>query len=217
MLHPSEIVNKQIEFFYQGKTNSIAFRKQALLKLKNALNTYQEDLIQAVAADFKKSEFETLLTEIAMIKLELRKHISNLNKWSKPQKVGASILNFPSKEYIYKQPFGVVLIISPWNYPLLLAIQPLISAIAAGNCVVLKPSEISSNTSAVIAKMLNEIFSTEFVSVILGDVQKTTEILENKFDKIFFTGSTSVGKIIQKKAAETLTPTVLELDRKSHV
>nr|WP_297306636.1 aldehyde dehydrogenase [uncultured Flavobacterium sp.] len=214
-MHSSEIINQQRKFFYSGKTQELAFRKEALLKLKKVINVFENDLIAAVHADFKKSEFETILTEISMIKLELSKHISNLNNWSKPQKVRASILNFPSKEYIYKQPFGIVLIISPWNYPLLLAIQPLISAIAAGNCVVLKPSEISSNTSAVIAKMINEIFPTEFVSVILGDVKKTTEILENKFDKIFFTGSTFVGKIIQKKAAETLTPTILELGGKS--
>lgn len=215
MLSPNHIVQNQRAFFYKGNTFSIEFRKTALIKLKKLLDTYQEELIKAIHTDFKKSEFETILTEIAMIKLELRKHISNLKKWSKPQKVSASILNFPSSDYIYKQPYGVVLIISPWNYPLLLAIQPLISAIAAGNCVVLKPSEISSNTSAVIAKMINENFPTEFISVILGGVEKTTEILENKFDIIFFTGSTAVGKIIQQKAAETLTPTVLELGGKS--
>ena len=215
MPSPKNIIQTQRAFFYEGNTSPIEFRKAALIKLKKLLNAYQEELIQAIHSDFKKSEFETILTEIAMIKLELRKHISNLKKWSKPQKVSSSILNFPSKDYIYKQPYGVVLIISPWNYPLLLAIQPLISAIAAGNCVVLKPSEVSSNTSAVIAKMINDNFPPEYISVILGDVEKTTEILENKFDKIFFTGSTSVGKIIQKKAAETLTPTVLELGGKS--
>ena len=149
MLSPNHIVQNQRAFFYKGNTFSIEFRKTALIKLKKLLDAYQEELIKAIHTDFKKSEFETILTEIAMIKLELRKHISNLKKWSKPQKVRASILNFPSSDYIYKQPYGVVLIISPWNYPLLLAIQPLISAIAAGNCVVLKPSEISSNTSAI--------------------------------------------------------------------
>lgn len=215
MPSPKNIIQTQRAFFYEGNTSPIEFRNTALIKLKKLLNAYQEELIQAIHSDFKKSEFETILTEIAMIKLELRKHISNLKKWSRPQKVRASILNFPSSDYIYKQPYGVVLIISPWNYPLLLAIQPLISAIAAGNCVVLKPSEVSSNTSAVIAKMINDNFPTEYISVILGDVEKTTEILANKFDKIFFTGSTSVGKIIQKKAAETLTPTVLELGGKS--
>lgn len=215
MPSPKDIIQAQRAFFYEGNTFPIEFRKVALIKLKKLLDAYQEELIQAIHSDFKKSEYETILTEIAMIKLELRKHISNLKKWSKPQKVRASILNFPSTDYIYKQPFGVVLIISPWNYPLLLAIQPLISAIAAGNCVVLKPSEVSSNTSAVIAKMINDNFPTEYISVILGDVEKTTEILENKFDKIFFTGSTAVGKIIQEKAAETLTPTVLELGGKS--
>lgn len=214
-MHSLEIINKQRNFFYQGKPHDLIFRKKSLLKLKNVIQLYEKEFIDAVYADFKKCEFEMLLTEISMIKLELKKHISNLKKWSKPQKVRSSILNFPSSEFIYKQPYGVVLIISPWNYPLLLAIQPLISAIAAGNCVVLKPSEISSNTSAVLAKMISEIFPSEYVSVILGGVEKTTEILENKFDKIFFTGSTSVGKIIQQKAAETLTPTVLELGGKS--
>lgn len=209
------IIDKQRDFFYQGKTNSFLFRKNALIQLKKLLDKYEEVLIQAVYQDFKKTEFEVLLTEFLMIKLEVRKHIKNLKKWSSPQKVNSSILNFPSSDYIYKQPFGVVLIVSPWNYPLMLAIQPLISAIAAGNCVVLKPSEISSNTSEVIAKMINDSFAAEYVTVLLGDAKKTTEILENKFDKIFFTGSTTVGKIIQQKAAETLTPTVLELGGKS--
>lgn len=209
------IVQAQREFFFKGSTNDLEYRRTTLLKLKNALLNYQHDLKLAVYADFQKSEYEFLLTEFAMLQLEIRKHLKNLKRWAKPQKVGASILNFPSSDFIYKQPYGVVLIISPWNYPLLLAIQPLISALAAGNCVVLKPSEISSNTSAVIAKMLSEIFPSEYVSVILGGVEKTTEILENKFDKIFFTGSISVGKIIQKKAAETLTPTILELGGKS--
>ena len=215
MLNPKELVIEQRKFFYSGKTTSIDFRKNNLLKLKNALEKYQDELIQAVYNDFKKSEFEVLLTEFAMLLLEIRKHLKNLNRWAKPQKVRASILNFPSTDYIYKQPYGVVLIISPWNYPLLLAIQPMASAIAAGNCIILKPSEISSNTSTVIAKMLSETFPQEYISVIQGDAKKTTEILVNKFDKIFFTGSTSVGKIIQQKAAETLTPTVLELGGKS--
>lgn len=215
MQTPKEIVFKQRVFFYSGKTVSISYRKEALLKLKKSLKKYQDELILAVYNDFKKSEFEVLLTEFAMLQLEIRNHLKNLKRWSKPQKVGASILNFPSSDYIYKQPYGVVLIISPWNYPLLLALQPMISAIAAGNCVVLKPSEISDHTSEILAKMISEIFPQDYVSVIQGDARKTTEILENKFDKIFFTGSTSIGKIIQKKAAETLTPTVLELGGKS--
>lgn len=215
MQTPKEIVLKQRCFFYNGNTLSISYRKEALLKLKKSLEKHQDELIQAVYNDFKKSEFEVLLTEFAMLQLEIKNHLKNLYRWTKPQKVRASILNFPSSDFIYKQPYGVVLIISPWNYPLLLALQPMISAIAAGNCVILKPSEISVHTSKVLQKMISETFPQEYISVIKGDVQKTTEILENKFDKIFFTGSTSVGKIIQQKAAETLTPTVLELGGKS--
>lgn len=210
-----DIVTKQRTFFYQNVPFSLEFRKKALIKLKNALENNQEAFIKAIYDDFQKSEFETILTEFAMLKLEIKNYLKNLNKWSKSQAVSSSILNFPSEDHILKQPFGVVLIISPWNYPLLLAIQPIISAIAAGNCVILKPSEISANTSAVLRNMLNSIFDAEFVTVVEGDVEVTTRLLEQKFDKIFFTGSTQVGKIIQRKAADNLTPTVLELGGKS--
>lgn len=215
MHNSQDIVSQQRKFFYEGNTLSIAFRKKALLKLKKLLEIHQNELIKAIFDDFKKSEFETLMTEFAMLKFEINSHISNLKKWNKPERVRSSFLNFPSSDYILKQPYGVVLIISPWNYPLLLAIHPIISAIAAGNCVILKPSENTENTSEVLKKIINETFESNFIHVITGDVAVTTELLENRFDKIFFTGSTQVGKIIQEKAAKTLTPTVLELGGKS--
>lgn len=209
------LVSAKYTYFTTGATNSVNFRKQQLLKLARALSKYEDELLLALEMDFKKSRFEGFLTEILMLKKELRTHIRQLKSWSKPQRVRASLLNFPSREAVFQQAYGVVLLISPWNYPVLLALNPLISAIAAGNCVVLKPSELSPNTSAVIEEMIKSCFDSEYVEVVQGGVVETQALLAIRFDKIFFTGSTQVGKIVQKAAAEYLTPTVLELGGKS--
>ena len=150
-----------------------------------------------------------------MLQKELNFFKKHLKSWVKPKTVFPSILNFPSKETIAYQPYGVVLIISPWNYPLLLSLQPVLAALAAGNCVVLKPSELTPHTSNLIFKLINQYFSGDFIQVIQGGVEETTELLNHKFDKIFFTGSTSVGKIVHQAAAKNLTPVVLELGGKS--
>lgn len=202
-------------YFNTGATHSVAFRKQQLLKLTAALSKYEAALLLALKADFKKSNFEGYLTEILMLKKELRTHIKHLKSWSKPKYVRPSVLNFPSREAIFQQPYGVVLLICPWNYPVLLALNPLISAIAAGNCVVMKPSELSPHTAAVIEEMIASCFHPQYVEVVQGGVSETQALLSVRFDKIFFTGSTEVGKIVQKAAAAFLTPTVLELGGKS--
>ncbi len=179
------------------------------------LDNHKGEIIEALKADFNKPEFETLITEIVMLQKELNFFKKHLKSWVKPKTVFPSILNFPSKETIAYQPYGVVLIISPWNYPLLLSLQPVLAALAAGNCVVLKPSELTPHTSNLIFKLINQYFSGDFIQVIQGGVEETTELLNHKFDKIFFTGSTSVGKIVHQAAAKTLTPVVLELGGKS--
>ena len=196
------------------KTN-ISFRKEVLTKLLNEIIQHEKEIIDALYFDFKKPAFEAVLTETNYVISELKDTIKNLNNWSKPRRVFSSILNFPSKDYIYKEPYGKVLVISPWNYPFQLALCPLISAFAAGNQVVLKPSELTPKTSEIIAKIIAKVFHTNEVSVVEGGIEVSQKLLSERWDYIFFTGSVAVGKIVAKAAAENLTPTTLELGGKS--
>ena len=202
-------------YFYSGKTLSFNHRMDCLQQFQKLLDNHKDEMIAALQADFNKPAFETLVTEMTMLQKELTYFKNNLKTWMHPKRVFPSILNFPSKETVAYQPYGVVLVISPWNYPLLLALQPVMAALAAGNCVVLKPSELAPNTSALLSTLIAEYFSDEYIQVIEGGVEETTELLNHKFDKIFFTGSTSVGKIVHQAAAKNLTPVVLELGGKS--
>lgn len=195
--------------------NNIDFRKETLKKLLNTIIKYDAEIIEALHKDFKKPAFEAVLTETNYVRSDLKETIKNINKWAKPKRVLPSILNFPSSDYIYNEPYGNVLIISPWNYPYQLAMCPLIAAVAAGNKVTLKPSELTPHTSTIIAKIIRETFDNKHVVAILGDVGMAQELLKQRWDYIFFTGSVTVGKIIAKIAAENLTPVTLELGGKS--
>ena len=210
-----KIVAQQKNFFNSNSTKEIDFRIKTLKKLKCILKENEDKFYNAIYSDFKKSEFETYLTEISLIYHELNESINNLKKWSKNKKVRTNLVNFPSKNYIIAEPLGTVLIISTWNYPYQLSLIPAISAIAAGNTVVLKPSEIASNASNILAKIINSSFDSDHLKVIEGGAKITTELLQQKWDKIFFTGSTKIGKVIYKAAAENLTPVTLELGGKS--
>ena len=196
------------------KTN-INFRKETLIKLLNAVIVHENEIIQALYEDFKKPAFESVLTETSYVILELKHTIKNLKKWSSPKRVFPSLLNFPSKDYIYKEPYGKVLILAPWNYPFQLALCPLISAVAAGNQVVLKPSELTPKTSEIIHKIMGKVFDKNHVEVIEGGVEVSKQLLSERWDYIFFTGSVAVGKIVAKAAAENLTPVTLELGGKN--
>ena len=202
-------------YFYSGKTLGFKHRMACLQQFQKLLDNHKDEMIAALQADFNKPAFETLVTEMTMLQKELTYFKNNLKSWMHPKRVFPSILNFPSKETVAYQPYGVVLVISPWNYPLLLALQPVMAALAAGNCAVLKPSELAPNTSALLGNLIGKYFSYEYIRVIEGGVEETTELLNHKFDKIFFTGSTSVGKIVHQAAAKNLTPVVLELGGKS--
>ena len=193
----------------------INYRKQTLIKLLNTIQIHEEEIIKALYDDFKKPAFEAVATEASYIEAELKYTIKNIHKWAKPTVVLPSFLNFPSTDFIYKEPFGKVLIIAPWNYPYQLALCPLIAAVASGNEVVLKPSELTPNTSKIISKIINEAFVKNHVTCIEGGVAITQELLSKRWDYIFFTGSVPVGKIIAKAAAENLTPVTLELGGKS--
>lgn len=196
------------------KTN-INFRKESLKKLLFSIQINEERIIQALYKDFKKPAFEAVLTETNYVISDLKNTIKNIKYWSKPKKVLPSLLNFPSKDYIYSEPYGKVLIISPWNYPFQLALCPLIAAVAAGNSIVLKPSELTPYTSSLIAEIISNVFDTNHVTVIEGGVEVSQKLLSKRWDYIFFTGSVAVGKIIAKAAAENITPITLELGGKN--
>ncbi|MBT4218032.1 MAG: aldehyde dehydrogenase family protein, partial [Flavobacteriales bacterium] len=211
----SKIINSQKYFFNTNKTKDVRFRIETLKKLKTILKENEKDLYNSIYSDFKKSEFETYMSELALIYNELNDAIRNLKKWSKQKRVRTNFVNLPSKSYIIPEPLGTVLVISAWNYPYLISLIPAISAIAAGNTVVVKPSEITINCSNIISKLINTNFPENYFTVIEGGVDTTTELLKEKWDKIFFTGSSTVGKIIYKAAADKLTPVTLELGGKS--
>lgn len=209
------LVNKQRLFFLTGITKDVAFRLEALQKLRNAILSHEKELMEALKADLNKSEFEAYSTEIGMELKEIRFTLSNLRSWVKPKKINTPISHFGSTSFIYAEPYGVALIISPWNYPFQLAVAPLVGAIAAGNCAILKPSELTPRTSEVLGKLIKGIFPEEYISVVQGGVETSQALLDEKFDYIFFTGSVPIGKIIMKSASKNLTPVTLELGGKS--
>ncbi|WP_298220477.1 aldehyde dehydrogenase [Flavobacterium sp.] len=190
-------------------------RKAILIQLLNEIESREEQILQALYDDFKKPFFEGILTETSFVKSELKATIKNIHRWTKPKNVFPSILNFPSLDCIYKEPFGKVLIIAPWNYPFQLAICPLVAAVAAGNQVVLKPSELTQNTSRIIGEIIRKIFDQNHVEVIEGDHLVAQNLLAQRWDYIFFTGSVAVGKIVAEAAAKFLTPLTLELGGKN--
>ncbi len=193
----------------------ILYRKQRLVHLLNVLIRREKDIVEALYRDFRKPEFEAVATETALVQDELKYIIKRIRRWSKPRRVWPSIINFPSTDYLIPEPYGDVLIISPWNYPFQLAMMPLIAAVAAGNRVVLKPSEHAPNTAEVLSLILTEVFDPTHVEVYTGGAQVAQKLLERRWDYIFFTGSTQVGKIVARSAAENLTPITLELGGKN--
>lgn len=203
------------DFFDTRKTQAVKYRVESLQRLKKVLESREQDVYKALAADLGKSEFEAFLTEYNVIISELKKYIYKTSKWSEPKKVKSSILNFPSKARRYPEPYGNVLLISPWNYPFQLALAPLIGAVAAGNTVVLKPSEFSNHTGKLLQEIIEEAFEKEHVSVALGDAEIAQKLTALKWNYIFFTGSPGVGKKIYQAAAKHLTPVTLELGGKN--
>lgn len=204
-------------FFATGETKDCAFRKKALEALRNAIRQHEDDLMQALHDDLKKNKEESWVTEVGFVLAEIRHTLKHLHQWMKPEKVATNLLNLPSKSYVYKEPLGVVLIIGPWNYPLQLLFTPLIGAIAAGNCVVLKPSEFAPTTAAAMKKIIEETFPKNHVLYIEGNGAEVVPQMMNafRFDHVFYTGSTQVGKAIYEMAAKQLVPVTLELGGKS--
>ncbi len=210
-----DILTQQQNYFNSNKTKNVSFRIEQLIKFKKVLKENENLLYKAIYEDFGKSEFETYVTELFSLYNEINNCIKNIRKWSKRKKVSTGLINFPAKSYIIPEPLGTTLVIGAWNYPYLLSLVPSITSLAAGNTVILKPSELPAKTSEVMAKIINDNFPREYFCVIEGGVKETTELLEHRFDKIFFTGSIPVGKIIYQAAAKHLTPVTLELGGKS--
>lgn len=217
MVTLKEELEQMQNYYAAGTTKSYSFRKEQLLKLKSAILQYENELHHALHADLGKSAEESWVTETGFLISEINNTLSNLKKWMRVKRTGTNLLNLPSSSYIMYEPLGVVLIIGPWNYPLQLLLTPLVGAIAAGNSMVLKPSEFAPATSAVMKKIIDENFSKEYILYVEGDgAEVVPGMMENfRFDHVFYTGSTMVGKIIYKMAAEKLVPVTLELGGKS--
>jgi aldehyde dehydrogenase (NAD+) len=212
----SDIYYRQRKYFDDGNTLAYDFRFFQLKKLKKIIKENEDEIMQGIVSDLAKPEFEGYTSEIGIVYQELDDAIKNLNKWMKPKRVKTPIYLSLAKSLIYSQPKGVVLIISPWNYPFQLMMSPLIGAIAAGNCAILKPSSQSSNTQAIISKIIGENFNKDYIAVVEGSGSVTNPLIENhRLDHIFFTGSIAAGKEISKMAAKELTPVTLELGGKS--
>lgn len=211
----ASIVEKQRVFSSEGHSKDLNFRRKQLLRLKRVIQENENFLYEEMHADIKKSKFETFLTELSVVYHEIDYALKNLKKWSRPVKVKTDISNFPAQSFIMPEPLGTTLIIGAWNYPYQLVLAPAVAALAAGNTAILKPSELPRRTSKALSSIINKNFDPSYLHVIEGEVEVTTELLSFSYGKICFTGSTSVGKIIAKAAAETLTPTLLELGGKS--
>ncbi|KFN04034.1 aldehyde dehydrogenase [Bacillus clarus] len=211
----TSIVNEQKAYFYKGHTKSVETRKKNLQKLYDGIQRFEIDIFQALKLDLNKSNHEAFTTEIGYVLKEISFQIKHISSWSKPKRVRTALTHFGSKGKVVPEPYGVTLIIAPWNYPFQLAIAPLVGALAAGNTVVLKPSELTPNVSKLLARMLGELFQAELVSVVEGGIEESTTLLTEPFDYIFFTGSVGVGKVVMEAAAKKLTPLTLELGGKS--
>jgi aldehyde dehydrogenase (NAD+) len=210
-----QALQQQQAFFATGQTKDVGYRKAMLQRLANAVVQEQDTISQALATDFHKPAFETYATETAIVLSEIKFILKYLDKWAKPRKVKPSLLNFPSKDFIYAEPYGVSLVMGAWNYPFQLTLSPLIGSMAAGGCTILKPSELTPATSQLIAELIKKHFPPEYITVVQGGPEVSQALLQLSFDKIFFTGSTAVGKLVAQAAASQLIPVTLELGGKS--
>lgn len=209
------IAEIQRMYYEAGQTREVEFRMKNLKLLKETIRAYEEKIESALWEDLHKSAYESYLTEISIVLQELDEHIRNLRRWASPERVSTPLHLLGSKSRIVYEPLGVVLIIAPWNYPFQLLMSPLVGAIAAGNCVVLKPSPYTPHVAAVISEMIAEIFGPAYVTVVQGGREANQILLAERFDHIFFTGSPELGKVVMKAAAEQLIPVTLELGGKS--
>ena len=210
-------LEKMRAYFNRGETRSYEFRRQQLKNLKSVILKYEQELYAALASDLRKSQEESWVTELGFVISEINAALRHLWQWMRPERKGTNLVNLPSSSRVEKEPLGVVLVVGPWNYPFMLLVTPLVGAIAAGNCVVLKPSEFAPATDAVMKKMFAEAFPPEYIRYVQGEGQEVIPAMMNhfSFNHVFYTGSTAVGRIIYKMAADRLVPVTLELGGKS--
>jgi len=211
------IVENQREYYLSGATRSFEFRLGALKKLQQAIRDNEKQISDALLKDLNKQPFESYMAETGMVLDELGYHIHHLRGWMKDKRVPTPLAQFHAVSFLSPEPYGVALVMSPWNYPILLCLDPLIGAISGGNCAVIKPSAYTPATSQVIADIIAETYAPEYIAVVQGGRQENTDLLDQKFDYIFFTGSVGVGKVVMEAAAKYLTPVTLELGGKSPV
>jgi len=211
------IIQEQKQYFLSGETKPLSFRIHQLTKLKQAIQKYEHEILFALKKDLNKSEKDAYMTEIGVLLEEISFMIKHAKSWVKPERVKTPVTHFGSKSVIYKEPYGTVLIIAPWNYPFQLAISPLIGAIIAGNTAVIKPSELTPTVSKLLKRIVDETFPPTYITVVEGAVETSQALLKENFDYIFFTGSVPVGRIVMEAAAQNLTPVTLELGGKSPV
>ncbi len=216
-MNVSQLVAAQKEYFRSGATRDYDYRLAALERLRSAVRKNEDDLAQALALDLGKHNMESYMCETGLVLDELGTHIKNLRRWMGDRRVRTPLAQFYGTSWICPEPYGVALIMAPWNYPVQLCLEPLIGAISAGNCAVVKPSAYAPNTSALLSRIISEIFSPEYVAVVEGGRRENQELLDHPFDYIFFTGSVAVGKTVMEAAAKNLTPVTLELGGKSPV
>ena len=209
------LLAKQRDFFDSGQTKDIAFRKEALEALYDILRESEGKVLDALGRDLSKSDYEGYMTEFGIILEEIRFVKKQLSKWARPRRVRTHLFQFPASSYIYPEPYGISLIISPWNYPFQLVMGPLIGSITAGNCSVVKPSEYTPHTAGAIGEIIGKHFDPEYIAVVEGDARVSSALLDEPFDYIFFTGSQAIGKAVMAAAARHLTPVTLELGGKS--
>ena len=211
----SKLVSAQRALFNTGITRTVEFRIEQLKRFDQALQSNEQLLLDAIHADLKKSRYDTFTSELSLVYREISFMLKNMKKWSGKQRVRTNLVNFPARSYLLPEPYGVTYIAGAWNYPYQLTLIPLIDALAAGNTAVVKPSEVAPQTSAAMAKVINATFTPEYCHAVEGGADVAREILEQKFDYIFFTGGTTIGKIVYEAAAKHLTPVTLELGGKN--
>lgn len=209
------LINLQRKYFLSGAAREPSFRKKILIRLREEILRREKEIAEALEKDLQKSFFESYMSEIGMVLDELGYMIKHLEKWARPKRVPTPLAQFPARSRIYKEPLGVVLIMAPWNYPFMLSLDPLVGAVAAGNCAVLKPSAYAPHTSRLLKELISAVFPAAHAAVVEGGREENGSLLEERFDSIFFTGSPSVGKLVMEKASRHLTPVSLELGGKS--
>ena len=202
-------------YFNTHQTLDYQFRVKALKDLKASIHKYEKDIFKALKSDLNRSDYETFMTELGLVYAEITHTLKHLRLWMRPKRKLTGISGFPGSSYQLTAPYGLALIISPWNYPIYLTFMPLIGAIAAGNCVIIKPSELATHTSDIIETIILNTFDPNYIKVVQGDKDITSKLLAERFDYIFFTGSTKVGKIVMEAASKHLTPVTLELGGKN--